>query len=192
MKNIIKRTGLLAVTGLLSATSCQKFEEINVNPIAANEDQVQVEYFINNSIIGAQMDPDVAERSFVLYWKTAAHQQEDEGLSSGYYNGGWTSAYYNQVSGWLNAVNTGIQIGEKQVAAGNAMPYTNNLIQVGRIWRAYLMSEMSDVFGPIPIDAFKGVNPEFSDVKAVYYYILEELKDASSKLDESVVNPDDV
>lgn len=192
MKNIIKKTSLLAVTGLLLTTSCKKFEEINVNPIAASEDQVQVEYFINNSIIGAQMNPDVAERSFVLYWKTAAHQQEDEGLSSGFYDDGWTSAYYNQVSGWLNAVNTGIQIGEKQAAAGQVKPYTNNLIQVGRIWRAYLMSEMSDVFGPIPTEAFQGVNPEFKDVKSVYYYMLDELKDAGAKLDVSVTNPDNV
>src|SRR5690606_3379167 len=142
--------------------------------------------------IGAQMNPDVAERSFVLYWKTAAHQQEDEGLSSGYYDDGWTTAYYNQVSGWLNAVNTGIQIGEKQIAAGKVKPYSNNLVQVGRIWRAYLMSEMSDVFGPIPVEAFQGVNPEFKDVKSVYYYILDELKDAGAKLDLSVTNPADV
>lgn len=191
MKNIFKKSCLLFTTGLLLA-SCNKFDEINVNPIAANADQVQVEYFINSSIIGTQMNPDVAERSFVLYWKTAAHQQEDEGLSSGQYNDGWTTAYYNKVADWQNSVNTAIQIANGQIASGNIKPYTNNLLQVARIWRAYLMSEMTDVFGPIPIDGFKGENPEFSDVKSVYYFMLDELKDASSKLDLTVVNPADL
>lgn len=188
MKNIIRNSCMALAAGALMV-SCKKFDQVNVNPIAADSTQVQIEYFINNSIIGAQQNPDVAERSFVLYWKVAAHQSEDEGLSQGYYDDGWTSAYYNQVAGWLNSVNTGIQIGEQQLAAGQKKVYTENLIQVARIWRAYLMAEMSDIFGPIPVDAFKKVNPQFSDVKTVYYFLLDELKDASGKLDLAVVNP---
>lgn len=171
-------------------TACDDFDEINVNPVAASADQVQVEYFINNSIISAQMNPDVAERSFILYWKVAAHYQEGGTLSAGGYNDGWTGAYYNQVASWLNAANTAIEIAEGHISSGNTQPYTGNLLQVARIWRAYLMSEMSDNFGPIPINAFQGQNPEFSDVQSVYYFLLEELKDASAKLDESVATTD--
>ncbi|WP_276496670.1 SusD/RagB family nutrient-binding outer membrane lipoprotein [Pontibacter litorisediminis] len=189
MRNILKKSWVLMATGLM-LTSCNDFEEINVNPVAASADQVQVEYFINNSIISAQMNPDVAERSFILYWKVAAHYQEGSTLSAGGYNDGWTSAYYNQVAGWLNAANTAIEIANGHINSGNTQPHTENLLQVARIWRAYLMSEMSDNFGPIPINAFQGENPEFSDEKAVYYFILDELKDASSKLDESVARPD--
>lgn len=179
----------------LMMASCKKFEELNVNPVAASEDQVQVEYFINNSIISAQMNPDVAERSFVLYWKPAGHQASDYdggAISAGTYNDGWTGAYYDQVAGWLNMANTAIEIGNKQIAAGTAKTYTPNLIQVARIWRAYLMSEMSDNFGPIPVKGFEGTNPDFSDVKTVYYYMLDELKDASAKLDLNIVNPTDL
>lgn len=182
----------MLITATLLLASCKKFDEINVNPVAANEEQVQVEYFINGSIVGAQMNPDVAERSFVLYWKPAGRQAADiDGgtISIGDYNDQWTEAYYNQVSGWLNSINTGIQIGDKQIADGTAKPYTANLIQVARIWRAYLMSEMSDNFGPIPVNAFNGVNPEFNDVKTVYYFMLSELADATSKLDLTVINP---
>lgn len=179
---------LVAATLLLA--SCKKFEEINVNPVAANDEQAQVEYFINGSIIGAQMNPDVAERSFVLYWKAAGRQMAEGGtLTVGNYNDQWTSVYYDQVSGWLNAANTAIQLGNKQTEAGMAKPHTANLIQVARIWRAYLMSEMSDNFGPIPVDAFKGTNPEFNDVKTVYYHLLAELTEASQQLDLSVKNP---
>ncbi|PYF72383.1 SusD-like starch-binding protein associating with outer membrane [Pedobacter nutrimenti] len=194
MKHLIKKSWVLAAMTLVLA-SCKKFDEINVNPTAANENQVQVEYFINNSIISAQMNPDVAERSFVLYWKPAGRQAADvDGgtISVGSYNDGWTSAYYDQVSSWLNMANTGIQIGQKQISAGTSKPYTNNLIQVARIWRAYLMSEMSDNFGPIPVKAFEGSNPDFSDVKTVYYYLLDELKDASSKLDVTMIPSDDL
>lgn len=170
-------------------TACKDFESLNYDPIAASPDQVQVEYFINNSIIGAQMDPDVAERSFILYWKTAGHQHSVTAISAGNYDDGWTTAYYNQVSGWLNSINTAIQVAEDQVKSGKQKPYTSNLIQVARIWRAYLMSEMSDNFGPIPINAFQGANPNFSDVQSVYNFLLAELKDAGTKLDVNIVNP---
>ncbi len=185
----------MVIAATVVMVSCKKFDGINVDPTAASGDQVQVEYFINNSIVAAQMDPDVAERSFVLYWKPAGRQASDYdggAISAGSYNDGWTTAYYNQVSSWLNSANTGIQIGTQQIAAGKSKNYTNNLIQVARIWRAYLMSEMSDNFGPIPVKGFEGTNPDFSDVKTVYYYVLDELKDASSKLDVSLVNATDI
>jgi len=182
----------MLVTTCVLLASCKKFEEINRNPLAANVDQVQVEYFINASIGGAQMDPHIAERIFVLYWETAGHTSfNGTGLTAGSYNDGWSSDYYGggYMSGWLNTVNTAIQVAEEKIAGGTSKAYTNNLIQVARIWRAYLMSELSDLFGPIPINGFQGVNPEFSDVKTVYYFLLSELKDASSKLDVAVANP---
>jgi hypothetical protein len=189
MKQIIKKSCMLVAATLVLA-SCKKFEEINVNPVAANDEQAQVEYFINGSIIGAQMNPDVAERSFVLYWKAAGRQMSEGGtLTVGNYNDQWTSVYYDQISTWLNSANTAIQLADKQTAAGLAKPHTPNLVQVARIWRAYLMSEMSDNFGPIPVNAFTGTNPEFDDVKTVYYHILAELADASQKLDLTVKNP---
>lgn len=189
MKNIFKKSGLTLASILLLA-SCSDFEEINKDPNAANLDQVEIEYFINNSIIGAQMNPDVAERSFILYWKTAGHQHLTTGVSGGSVDDGWTSAYYNQSAGWLNAANTAIQVAEEKEAKGDVKPYSQNLIQVARIWRAYLMSELADNFGPIAINAFQGTNPEFADLKTVYYFLLAELKDASTKLDLAVVNPD--
>ncbi|MEI9912770.1 MAG: SusD/RagB family nutrient-binding outer membrane lipoprotein [Bacteroidota bacterium] len=96
------------------------------------------------------------------------------------------------MSGWLNSANAAITVAEEKIAAGNIKTYTNNLLQVARIWRAYLVSELTDNFGPVPINGFQGVNPDFASVKDVYYFLLSELKDASSKLDVAVTNPDDV
>ncbi len=189
MKKLTIKSGLL-VSAIVLAASCKKFEDINVNPKDANADQVQVEYFINNAIISAQMDPHIAERVFVLYWKTAGRQHFSGGLSSGSPNDSWSTDYYRYISTWLNHANTAIQIADEKIASGKVQAYTGNLKQVARIWRAYLMSEMTDNFGPIPLNGFQGVNPDFSDVKTVYYFMLDELKDAASKLDLSVTNPD--
>ncbi|MBL4677267.1 MAG: SusD/RagB family nutrient-binding outer membrane lipoprotein [Mucilaginibacter sp.] len=194
MKSIIKKSGivLLAISML---ASCKKFDEINTNPFAANGDQVQTEYFINNSIIGAQQDPGLSERMFILYWVPGGHGLQDEDgetFSQGSYVDDWASEYYRQSSQWQNNINTAIKIGNDQIAKGTSKLYTQNLIQVARIWRAYLMSEFSDTFGPMPTDAFQGVNPEFKDVKTVYYFTLSELKDAAAKLDLSVTTPTNV
>lgn len=194
MKNLIKTSCALAAFSMLFG-SCKKFDDINNDPYAASADQVQVEYFINSSIIGAQMDPHIAERIYVLYWEVAGHTSfNGTGLSAGGYNDGWSSDYYGSgyMSGWLNAVNSAIQVGNEKIAAGTQKTYTKNLVQVARIWRAYLMSELSDLFGPIPINGFQGVNPDFASVKDVYYFLLTELKEASSELDLSVTNPADV
>jgi hypothetical protein len=188
MKSIIKSACLLVIGSVLMQ-SCSKFDELGTDPKSASEDQVEVEYAINGSIIGAQMNPDVAERSFVLYWKTAGRQHRQGGLSSGGYDDGWTTAYYNQVSGWLNGINLAVELATKRLDNGSAQPHTNNLLQVARIWRAYLLSEASDNFGPVPVLGFQGVNPEFSSVKDVYYYALQELTEAVAAIDVNVVNP---
>ena len=192
MKAIFKKS-CLVLTATMMLASCKKFDEINNNPFAASADQVQTEYFINNSIIGAQQDPGLSERIFILYWVPGGRGQQDEDgetFSQGSFVDDWASEYYRQSSQWQNNINTAIQIGTDQIAKGTSKPYTNNLIQVARIWRAYLMSEFSDTFGPMPTDAFQGKNPEFQDVKTVYYFALAELKDAASKLDVSVTNSD--
>lgn len=194
MKSILKKSCVvLLATSMLA--SCRKFDEVNTNPFAANGDQVQTEYFINNSIIGAQQDPGLSERMFILYWVVGGHSLQDEDgdtFSQGSFVDDWASEYYRQSSQWQNNINTAIQVGNDQITKGTSKAYTQNLIQVARIWRAYLMSEFSDTFGPMPTDAFQGVNPQFKDVKTVYYYALGELKDATSKLDLNVTNPTQV
>lgn len=191
MKNILPKIGLALLLST-SLYSCSKFDEINTSPTAANANQVQVEYFFNNSLIGAQQDPHIAERAFVIYWKTAGRQQFSTGIAGGTTNDGYSSDYWSYSSGWLNSINTGIQIGNDHITNGISKEYTANLIQISRIWRAYLLSELADNFGPIPIEAFTGTNPKTNSLKEVYYFLLDELKDATAKLNTSVVIPNDL
>ena len=188
MKKILKKSCLFLTLVMLLA-SCKKFEQINVDPTAASGTQVQVEYFIDNSIVHAQMNPSVSERGFVLYWVPGGRQIGDADgatFSVGDYNDEWIGEYYDNQSGALNFINSAIDVANQQITDHTEKAYTNNLMQVARIWRAYLLSEMSDNFGPMPITGFQGKNPDFTDVKSVYYYMLDELKDATSKIDVSV------
>lgn len=185
MKKIYKQLAYLSM--VLLVFSCSDFEEINVDPLGANEDQVQVEYFINRSIGGAQQNPHIAERVFILYWKAAGHMDRISTLPVGNYNDGWTSDYYNGfISRWLADINSAIKVADYKIKSGNIKQYTNNLKQVARIWRVYLMSELTDNFGPIPIDGFKGENPTYNSVQEVYYFMLQELKEATAALDLKV------
>jgi hypothetical protein len=188
MKKILKKS-CMSLTLVVLLASCKKFDQINVDPTAASATQVQVEYFIDNSIIQAQMNPGVSERAFILYWQAAGHQVGDADgatFSVAAYNDEWIGEYYNNQSGALNYINSAIDVATQQITDKTAKAYTNNLLQVSRIWRAYLLSEMSDCFGPMPIAGFQGTNPNFVDVKSVYYYMLDELKDAASKIDVTV------
>ncbi len=193
MKKLIT-LAFVFIAGSLIMTSCSEdFLDVNVDPKAANFEQVQVEYFINASITGAQMNPHDAERAFVLYWKTAGRQHRLNGaLALGGYNDDWSNDYYNSLSGWLRTANLAIQVAEEKIAEEVDFYYTYNLLQVARIWRAYLMSEFADNFGPMPIDGFRGSNPEFKDLQTVYYFLLEELADAVSKIDTEIAIPGDV
>ena len=139
------------------------------------------------------MDPHVAERAFVLYWKIAARQWRGNGaLATGGYDDSWSGDYYGYLSDWLKSANAAITVADDKIQNNNTYPYTENLKQVARIWRVYLMSEFADNFGPMPIDGFQGTNPEFVDVKTAYYFMLDELRDAVGKLDVTVTNPPDL
>src|SRR5699024_8182577 len=126
--NILKTTIFAAV--LVLFTSCSDFEEINEDPYAASEEQVMPEYLLNSSMVGAQMNPDVAERSFILYWKVAGHQQWNGGFESGSDNDQWTNAYWDQVSGWLNYANIAINVAEEIKDDPVTADYNDNMIQI--------------------------------------------------------------
>ena len=187
-------TSLMTAAALMLFNSCaDDFLDVNVDPKAASLEQVQIEYFINASITGAQMNPHDAERAFVLYWKTAGRQHRANGsLALGAYSDDWSNDYYGSLSNWLKTANFGVSVGYQKIEEGVALPYTSNLLQVARIWRAYLMSEFTDNFGPMPIDGFSGVNPTFASEKDAYYFMLAELKEATEAIDPALAVPENI
>ncbi|WP_288905419.1 SusD/RagB family nutrient-binding outer membrane lipoprotein [uncultured Porphyromonas sp.] len=171
-------------------TACSDFDDLNKSPFEAGANQVQVEYFINNAIISAQMNPHVAERAFVLYWKDAGHMDRIGSLSQNRTNDEWTQAYFDEVTSWLTHINSAISLYQEQKAEGNTKTYSNNLYQVARIWRVYLMSEFTDNFGVMPINSFQGEKVQFNTTEEVYTFMLKELKEAVAGFDTNTVSGD--
>ncbi|MBE6273221.1 MAG: SusD/RagB family nutrient-binding outer membrane lipoprotein [Bacteroides sp.] len=187
MKKFNKIFFTLAMGAALMAgtTSCDDFEEININPGVAGAEVVKPYYALNNSIIGAQQDPHIAERIAVYNWASAARISGSNStyLSAGRYDDGYNNDYHGNsfLSGWIKNATMAITLADEvaeQMTTTHDQNFNKNTKSFARIWRAVLISEYADNFGPYPIEAFQGTNPEFNSVKDVYYFLLDELKAA--------------
>ncbi len=171
--------------------SCNDFEKINENPNDVSEDKVLPQWFLNGSIIEAQMNPEIAERVFVLEWNRSSRFNRGSGFTIGTDNNDWNTLYLGNgyAVKWLNLATKAIQSGEYKVAQGDDVlyPYFRNVIQMARIWRAFLNAQVADCFGPIPaLDAFTGVPGTYDSQEAIYTYVLQELREAQAALDVSI------
>ena len=182
--------GLGFCAGLVS---CSDFDEVNTNPTAAGEEYVKPQYALNNSIGQAQMNPGTAERIVVYNWASAARIcGEMSLLNVGRYSDDYTSAYYYpDLSASIKNATLAITAVENQLEAATTTAHEKeffpNVKQFARIWRAYLISEFVDNFGPYPIESFLGENPVFNSEKDDYEFILKELKEAAAAINTSVL-----
>lgn len=182
--------GLGFCAGLVS---CSDFDEVNTNPTAAGEEYVKPQYALNNSIGQAQMNPGTAERVVVYNWASAARIcGEMSFLNVGRYSDDYTSSYYYpDLSASIKNATLAITAVENQLEAATTTAHEKeffpNVKQFARIWRAYLISEFVDNFGPYPIESFLGENPVFNSEKDDYEFILKELKEAAATINTSVL-----
>ena len=182
--------GLGFCAGLVS---CSDFDEVNTNPTAAGEEYVKPQYALNNSIGQAQMNPGTAERVVVYNWASAARIcGEMSFLNVGRYSDDYTSSYYYpDLSSSIKNATWAITAVENQLEAATTTAHEKeffpNVKQFARIWRAYLISEFVDNFGPYPIESFLGENPVFNSEKDDYEFILKELKEAAAAINTSVL-----
>lgn len=182
--------GLGFCAGLVS---CSDFDEVNTNPTAAGEEYVKPQYALNNSIGQAQMNPGTAERVVVYNWASAGRIcGEMSFLNVGRYSDDYTSAYYYpDLSSSIKNATLAITAVENQLEAATTTAHEKeffpNVKQFARIWRAYLISEFVDNFGPYPIESFLGENPVFNSEKDDYEFILKELKEAAAAINTSVL-----
>ena len=186
MKKYNKLFFTLAMGAALMAgtTSCDDFEEINISPSVAGEEVVKPYYALNNSIIGAQQSPHEAERIAVYNWASAARISGENStfLSNGRYSDSYNHDYHNgYISDWIKKATLAITLADNKaedMTSEHDKNFNQNVKSFARIWRVVMISEYSDNFGPYPIAAFQGTNPEFNSVKDVYYFMLDELKAA--------------
>jgi len=190
MKDI--KTIILGLGACTALYSCSDFDEVNTSPITATIEYVKPQFALNNSIAQAKMDPGVSERIVVYNWGSAARViGEMSFLNVGRYTDDYTSSYYypcicNSIKNATLAINTADQQLTSGTATAHEQKFFPNVKQFARIWRAYLISEFTDNFGPYAIEGFLGENPVFNSEKEVYAFILKELKEASEAIDTSV------
>jgi len=187
MKDI--KTIILGLGACTALYSCSDFDEVNTSPITATIEYVKPQFALNNSIAQAKMDPGVSERIVVYNWGSAARVMSF--LNVGRYTDDYTSSYYypcicNSIKNATLAINTADQQLTSGTATAHEQKFFPNVKQFARIWRAYLISEFTDNFGPYAIEGFLGENPVFNSEKEVYAFILKELKEASEAIDTSV------
>lgn len=172
----------------LGFAGCSDFEDVNISPSQVGEEYVLPDYFLSQSIYLAQQDPDVAERVVVYNWASAARVcGEMSFLNIGRYNDGYNAAYFNQVTNWLKYATFAIQWVDKRTdVTGHDAEFYPNIKAFARIWRALLIAEYTDTFGPYTLDAFTVESPTFNSVEETYDFILTELKEATADINTSV------
>lgn len=172
-------------------TSCDDFEEINVDPSVAGVEVVKPYYALNAAIVNAQQDPHIHERIFVYNWASAARVSGDMGyLNLGRYSDSFNHDYLNSyITDWIKRASLAIDLVDEQsgsLTSDHDIAFNKNVKSFARIWRACLIAEFVNNFGPYPLDAFQGETPTFSNEKDCFYFILSELKEAAGQIDTSV------
>lgn len=176
------RTGiaLMGLSALLS--SCTKdFDELNKNPNQATPDNVQPSFLITGVFNQSILDPGMHERITQLTNDVYAQYYANEGFSTqfGLTNNEWLTEYYNNYhNSMVASLNLAIKIG-----TNGARPY--NETQIARIWRVWVYSRATDIFGDMPYFQAAdgtGLNPPYDPQELIYKDMLKELKEASELL----------
>ena len=105
-------------------SSCNGFQEINEDPNQVDESKVKPEWFLNASIVGDQMNPEIAERMFILTWNRASRFNRGSGFTIGTDNNDYITRYLSNdyAVKWLNQATKAVQLGEKKVALYAVIP----------------------------------------------------------------------
>ena len=169
---------------LLSAAlvSCTKgFDEMNVNPNSPTPDSVDPNYLISPIIVSSTLEVNIYQRIHNLYNDTFAQYFANDKYTSNVCvpNDDWSQEYWNKVWGWISGLNEVIR-----TCSGNEK-YVNS-VQIARIWRVWIFSRTTDLFGDIPYSEAcdgSGKPAKYDTQKDIYYDFLKELTEASEAID---------
>lgn len=191
INNLFWGLGLIS----LGLTSCSDFDEVNTDPSKTELGSVKSYYALNQSFSKIQMDPSTGERVYVYNWGEGARFiTEKKHLSIGNYDDDYISSfYYPAIAYSINNATLAVQIAESPTIEIADQKFYPNMKQFARIWRAYLLGQFTDCFGPcdLPQDLTGGLNPVYSSEKETYNYILDELSDAVKAIDITVEPTED-
>ena len=188
MKNIIKYTGgLVAIVGAFSLQSCDKdFVETNTNPDAVSKPIP--EYVFTK----AEYDGAANMQNFLLgTMQYTTSFNEVAGFGSKYNAAQTQQSFETFNSAYPNEIN---EIGIV-IKAVKDDPAKVNLLAQARIWRVYIFSRLTDLYGDVPYSqAGLGYDssvykPAYDAQKDIYASLLPELDAAAQSLDASRPTP---
>lgn len=180
MKNIL--LAILFGIGLLGS-GCTNFDGLNENPNEAGD----WEYDFDKSRLGSALrrgavyyDADVQQRIKALGMDVFVQYVAGNGTAKNWIpNDGWVALYWNNYySNWFADLNTVISNAE-----------TNNFVNslaLGRIWRVYMQSMFTDVYGPVPLPKSPTDSDlDYESLDKQYAFFFQELDEAVKLFDES-------
>lgn len=186
MKNIIKYiSGFVAIISAVSLQSCDKdFEETNTNPDAVS--QAIPEYVFTKSLYDGTSNMQYFLLGTMQYTTSF---NEVAGFGSKYNAAQTQQSYETFNNGYPNEIN---EIGIV-IKAVKDDPAKVNWLAEARIWRAYIFSRLTDLYGDIPYSqAGLGYDsslykPAYDAQKDIYTSLLSELDEAAQSLDASKI-----
>src|SRR5260221_12373627 len=178
-------TATALVAGAALLYSCTKdFQSLNTNPNQATPENVQPSFLITGVFNQSILDPGMHERITQLTNDVYAQYYANEGFSTqtGVTNNEWITEYYNNYhNSMVASLNMAIRIGK-----AGTRPY--NGTQIARIWRVWVYSRATDIFGDMPYFQAAdgtGTNPPYDSQQLIYQDMLKELKEASGLLSKN-------
>ena len=164
-------------------------DELNVNPNAA--DSANPDYLFTYSVskgMGSYITNVDVQYWMLMNWTMyfASFKGVDAGKEYQLNNGKdnlWSEIYSQSL---INA--------QEVIRFTKDDPSLVNKTSIARIWQVYLFQQLTDLFGNIPYsEALKGVDvlnysPKYDVQSAIYYALLDKLKNAVSVMDSSKVS----
>ncbi len=184
-KGLFWALALLVSVGIFY--SCTNgLDGLNNNPNANGPSTVQPSFLITGTFNGGILDPGMHERMTQLTNDVFAQYYANEGFSTQYglTNDEWITSFYTSYHyPFIGACNQAIR-------SGRASKVKYNETQIARIWRVWLFSRATDLWGDLPY--FKagdgtGFNPPYDKQQLIYADFMKELKEASDSL--TTANP---
>ncbi len=189
MKNKLLKSKWYVLTGSLIACliiySCTKgFDKANKDPNTFPGSVVDPSFLLPGVYKASVLDPGMHERMTQLTNDIFAQYSANEGFSTqqGKTNDEWITSFYTDYhSRFVASLNLAIRLGK-------AKPYATNDLQIARIWRVWVYSRSTDIWGDIPY--FKaadgtGENAPYDKQELIYKDMLKELKEAAAALSTS-------
>ena len=179
----MKKIYMLVLTMAIMLYGCTKnFDSMNINPAQPTPESVepsnQLTYLEKWGSFG---NADLHERIHNLYVDMFAQYYMDTWFTSCNYvmNDGWQQDYWPQFWSWINNANLIISVNKDKADKVN-------IVQIARIWKVFMFHRATDLFGDLPYTKAadgSGITPPYDSQEVIYKDMLNELKDAVSKLD---------